>query len=110
MKITITHFRGIAFAEGISFLALLGIAMPLKYFANTPEAVKVVGWAHGVLFLVYVAALLQVGLARRWSLGKMTLLFVSSLLPAGPFVADAHIIRSEIFAADKHRSDAYCAR
>ena len=46
-------FRKIAIAEGISYILLLFIAMPLKYWANMPQAVKYTGWAHGLLFVLY---------------------------------------------------------
>ncbi|HMW67287.1 MAG TPA: DUF3817 domain-containing protein, partial [Chitinophagaceae bacterium] len=49
MKKTYNRFRNIALAEGISFLALLLIAMPLKYFANLPMAVTIMGSIHGIL-------------------------------------------------------------
>ena len=48
------RFRMVAIAEGISFLVLLGIAMPLKYILDVPEAVKVVGWIHGALFVTFI--------------------------------------------------------
>ena len=47
-------FRIIGIAEGISFLILLVIAMPLKYFFKIPEAVKVFGWLHGTLFVAFI--------------------------------------------------------
>jgi integral membrane protein len=53
------RFRMIGIAEGISFLVLLLVAMPLKYFFNFPEAVKVVGWAHGALLLLLFILLLK---------------------------------------------------
>ncbi len=93
MKTAITRFRIVAIAEGISFLLLLGIAMPLKYFAGMPLAVKITGWIHGLLFILYVLALLEAGIAHRWFLGKMAALFIASLLPFGPFVADAYMLR-----------------
>ena len=43
--------------EGVSYLLLLGVAMPLKYAFGLPLAVKIVGMAHGVLFLAYCALL-----------------------------------------------------
>ena len=46
--------RKAGIAEGISFLVLLGIAMPLKYLFDQPMAVTIVGWAHGVLFVVFI--------------------------------------------------------
>lgn len=53
-KKLIHRFRMIGIAEGISFLVLLLIAMPLKYIFKMPEAVKIVGWVHGALFLTFI--------------------------------------------------------
>ena len=53
-KKTLHRFRMIGIAEGISFLVLLLIAMPLKYFLNFLQAVKYVGWLHGALFVAYI--------------------------------------------------------
>ena len=38
--------------EGTSTLVLFGIAMPLKYLGDMPQAVHGVGLMHGVLFSV----------------------------------------------------------
>jgi integral membrane protein len=74
--------------ETTSFLVLLGIAMPLKYLAGKPEAVKFVGWAHGILFVVFCFALLRAMLAGRWGIPRATLVFVAALVPFGPFLID----------------------
>lgn len=74
--------------EGVSFLTLMGIAMPLKYLAHMPAAVKYVGWVHGLLFVLYVLALGQATAARMWSPLKAVLLFVAAIVPFGTFVAD----------------------
>ncbi len=79
--------------EGTSFLLLTGVAMPLKYFAGHPEAVRVAGMAHGVLFLAYVATLIQAHRQYQWPGKRSGLLFVSALLPFGPFVADRKLLR-----------------
>ena len=47
-------FRATAILEGISYLALFGITMPLKYWAGIPEPNKIVGYAHGVLFIAFI--------------------------------------------------------
>jgi len=78
------RFKTISYLEGLSFLLLLGIAMPLKYMAGLPAAVKYVGWAHGLLFILYVFALFE--LRREWSTRKLGIGFVASLLPFGPFL------------------------
>lgn len=90
---SVGRLRVIGFLEGVSFLVLLGIAMPLKYFAGEPGAVRVVGMAHGVLFLLYVAAVVQAAMEHGWRLKVVALLMVASLLPFGPFVADARLLR-----------------
>ncbi len=80
--------RGLALTEGVSFLVLLGVAMPLKYFAGLPQAVKLFGWAHGVLFVALCLVLLKVTREERWPLTRSAMVFVAALLPFGPFVID----------------------
>jgi integral membrane protein len=98
----ISRLRKIATAEGISFLVLLFIAMPLKYIWGMPAAVKMVGWVHGLLFVLLCLALLQTMLAARWSLGRAAIVFVAALLPFGPFVLDRRMsIYEEEFQKSK---------
>src|SRR5688572_3780240 len=82
------RFRFIALLEGISFLVLLGVAMPLKYFADMPLAVRVVGWIHGLLFIAYCWVLFEVANDRGWPWTKNAKLFVAALVPFGPFMMD----------------------
>lgn len=88
MKNPIPFLRHVALVEGVSFLVLLGIAMPLKYLANMPMAVKVAGWIHGVLFVLFCAALLRVMMNTNWSFARAAVVFIASLLPFGPFLID----------------------
>lgn len=85
------RLRLIGFLEGVSLLVLLGIAMPLKYLAGQPAAVRYVGMAHGVLFVLYVLLVIQVGIARSWSFGKIGLALVASVFPFGTFWADRRL-------------------
>lgn len=85
--------------EGVSFLVLLGIAMPLKYLAGMPRMVSVVGAAHGFLFLLFVAAVLQAAFALRWPLARVMGALAASVVPFGPFVLDAHLRRDARDAA-----------
>lgn len=97
MKIThpIGRVRMVALLEGISFLLLVGVAMPLKYLAGQPQYVKVVGMAHGVLFialcLVLLLALLDEKLPFRWAVYT----FIASLLPFGTFIIDKKLAKFE---------------
>lgn len=88
---SMNKFRLIGILEGISYLVLLLIAMPLKYLADKPEAVKYVGWAHGLLFVSFGLYLLIVWKQYRWSFGKATVAFVASLLPFGTFILDKQL-------------------
>ncbi len=89
MKNPIVFLRRVALMEGVSFLLLLGIAMPLKYLANLPMAVKIAGWGHGLLFVMFCYALLQTLLqVKNWALGRSVAVFISALLPLGPFMLD----------------------
>jgi len=84
-----THLlRILALTEGVSFLLLLGIAMPLKYLAGLPMLVKVFGWGHGALFVALCLLLLKVTLEERWPLTRSGMVFVAALLPFGPFLID----------------------
>ena len=84
-------FRHIGVMEGVSYLILLLIAMPLKYLAGIPWAVKYMGWAHGVLFVSFGFFLIRVWIKYKWSFGKTTMAFVASLLPFGTFVLDKRL-------------------
>jgi integral membrane protein len=78
-------FRKVAIAEGISFLVLLLIAMPLKYLADLPLAVKVVGWAHGILFIGFLALSYEVKTALGKNFLFLVKAFIASILPFGTF-------------------------
>lgn len=87
----IGRLRAVGLAEGCSYLLLLGIAMPLKHFAGLPQAVFVVGWVHGVLFitlcLAIALAVVQAKLPIKWAI----LALVAAVLPFGPFVIDSKL-------------------
>lgn len=91
----IPFLRTIAKVEAVSFLLLVGIAMPLKYLAGQPLAVKLVGWAHGVLFVVFCFALLRTMIVAGWPLLRGAVIFIAALLPFGPFVVDGRMVAYE---------------
>lgn len=78
----------IGIAEGISFLVLLLIAMPLKYYFDLPMAVKIVGWAHGILFIAYVAIVFLSIRLMKWNLIEVGIALAASLIPLGTFFLD----------------------
>jgi len=85
---TLSIFRKIAVAEGLSYVVLVFIAMPLKYWADMPLAVKYTGWAHGLLFMLYIVLLIMAWTEYKWSFKKSAMIGVASLLPFVPFWVD----------------------
>lgn len=78
--------------EVLSFLVLLLVAMPMKYFMDIPLAVKYVGWAHGALFLLYVLAIAMLGYKYKWRFIRMFLLFISAFIPFGPILMEKRVL------------------
>ena len=71
--------------EGYSYLILLFIAMPMKYIFGYPLAVKIVGMAHGILFILFCILLVEAWKKTNWSVKENILFFVASLIPFGTF-------------------------
>src|SRR5689334_14694006 len=94
-KSALGRFRVIAISEGISYLLLLFIAMPLKYFGDYPHAVLYTGWVHGLLFILYMLSGLDVKITHRWKFRKTALAVLASLVPFGPFILDKKILSHE---------------
>ena len=88
MKHPVSFLRIVTLLEAISFLILLFVAMPLKYVWGMPLAVKIVGMAHGVLFVLFCIALYRVMMQTNWPFKRAALLFIASLLPFVPFFID----------------------
>jgi integral membrane protein len=93
---TLSLFRKIAVAEGLSYVLLVFIAMPLKYWADMPLAVKYTGWAHGLLFMLYIVLLIMAWVEYKWSFKKSALIGVASLLPFAPFWVDKKLKEEKI--------------
>lgn len=87
-KNPVSLLRRVALAEAVSYLLLLGVAMPLKYAFGLPQAVMVVGWIHGALFVVFGVALLLAWFGARWPFLRVAGVFVASLIPLVPFFID----------------------
>lgn len=92
---TLHRFRKVAFFEGVSFILLVFIAMPLKYWADFPLAVKYVGWLHGVLFIAYIFFLIQCWIEYNWKFTRVLLFFFASLLPFAPFAVEKKLKKEE---------------
>ena len=95
-KSRVGRVRLIGMVEGISFLLLVGVAMPLKYFAGFPEAVRLTGGLHGFLFICYVLAIFAAWVRGHLSFGKSALALAASLVPVGPFLIDRKLAEEEV--------------
>lgn len=78
-------FKIIATLEGVSLLALLFIAMPLKYIWEMPETVRIVGMAHGLLFVVYILLAIMLKVEQDWPWKKFLIICAASVVPFGTF-------------------------
>jgi len=94
LKSQLGRLRILAFIEGVSFLVILFITMPLKYAFSNPQPNKVFGMVHGVLFILYVLAVIQVKIERDWSFKKTFLALLASVIPFGTFWADKKLFQN----------------
>lgn len=88
MDTSVKTFKIISTLEAISFLVLLGIAMPLKYIWDMPKMVSVVGMAHGVLFIAYLVMAYLMKEKLNWSWKILGVVMICSILPFGPFYVE----------------------
>jgi integral membrane protein len=89
------RLRLLAWIEGISFLALIGVGMPLKYLYDMPTPNLIIGMAHGILFIGYCVWVMIVGSEEKWVFKKTFLALFASIVPFGTFVADVRLFKNE---------------
>ncbi len=89
------RFRLVAIIEGISYLFLLFIAMPLKYMFDAPAFVTYTGWVHGVFFMLYILTLIPAASDNKWGFKKSFFAFMASLIPFATFILDRNLHREE---------------
>ena len=86
-------FRVVALLEGVSYLLLLFIATPIKYLANDPQYVKMLGMPHGLLFIGYVLLAFLLKSHYKWNTKSFFIVLICSLIPFGTFYADKKYFR-----------------
>jgi len=89
----LNFFRKLSFLEGVSFLVILFVTMPLKYFFDYPEANKVVGMIHGILFIAYVVIALLLKPEQKWESKDTAIILLCSIIPFGTFWMDKKYLR-----------------
>ena len=89
----LTLLRITAILEGLSYLALFGFSMPMKYWAGLPEYNIYIGYAHGFLFLAFVTLVIVLFADKTIDRGQMIKLLIASLLPFGTFYMDTYLLK-----------------
>ena len=87
-------FRLISFIEGVSYLLLLFIAVPIKYFHGDESYVKMLGMPHGILFIGYILLAILIQTQMKWNLKTMGIVMLASVIPFGTFYVDKKYLRS----------------
>jgi integral membrane protein len=85
-------FKYIAIIEGLSFIVILAITMPLKYMMDMPMPNKVAGMLHGVLFIAYVYGVFIVKDKLKWDRRSVIIALVASVIPFGTFYVDRKML------------------
>ncbi|MDG3582083.1 MULTISPECIES: DUF3817 domain-containing protein [Galbibacter] len=89
----IKNFRLISILEGISYLLLFGVTMPLKYMADFHGPNKIIGMIHGILFITYVAMALVLQRKQNWSYATLFIILMCSVVPFGTFWMERRYLR-----------------
>lgn len=85
LRTDIGRFRLVSLLEGLSYVVLLGVAMPLKYVAGNAEAVPLVGKLHGGLFVAFCVGLFAVANNRDWTWKQIATVAIAAMVPLGAF-------------------------
>ncbi len=81
-------FRIVSFLEGVSYLLLLFIATPIKYFQEDPQYVKMLGMPHGILFMLYIVLAIVLKKEMNWTNKTLGIVLIASVIPFGTFYVD----------------------
>ena len=84
----LNRLRFLSLADGISYLVLLCIAMPLKYGFDMPLAVRIVGSLHGLIYILLILVLAEVFFRKMLDFKYCLLVFIAAFIPAAPFFLD----------------------
>lgn len=87
------RFRLVSLLEGLSYVVLIAVAMPMKYFASNTTAVPLVGRIHGGLFVLFCIVLASTASARGWTRKQSAIAFIAALVPLGAFWLEHQIRR-----------------
>ena len=87
-------FRIVSFLEGVSYLLLLFVASPIKYFQGDASFVKILGMPHGILFMLYIVLAIVIQKQMKWNLKTLGIVMIASILPFGTFYIDKKYLQN----------------
>ncbi len=87
-------FRIVSFLEGVSYLLLLFIATPVKYFGGDESYVKMLGMPHGILFMVYIILAFMLKSEEKWDAKTFRTILLASIIPFGTFYIDRKYLQN----------------
>ena len=86
-------FRVVSFLEGISYLLLLFVAVPIKYFNGDVRYVKLLGMPHGLFFMLYIILAIVIQKQMKWNAKTLGIVMLASIIPFGTFYIDKRYLR-----------------
>jgi integral membrane protein len=86
-------FRIVSFLEGVSYLLLLFVAVPIKYFQGDVSYVKMLGMPHGILFMSYIVLAVILQKKMKWNIKSLGIVVLASVIPFGTFYVDKKYLR-----------------
>ena len=95
MRASLLFYRTLAYVVGVGLVVLVLIGVPLKYLADSPGVVAVVGPLHGFLYMVYLVATVNLAFRARWSPVKTVLVMLAGTIPFLSFVAERKVTAQE---------------
>jgi integral membrane protein len=91
-KAALTRFRVMAWVTGVMLLILVFVAMPVKYIGDDDTLVRIVGVAHGWLYIVYIITALTLAYQARWRPLRTLLVLLAGTVPFASFVAERKVV------------------
>lgn len=97
----LTWYRVLAYATGVGLLLLVAVAMPLKYLAEQPTLVEVIGPIHDFLYAGYLLVAVGLWMRSKWNVAFLLGVLVAGTIPFLSFVAERKVVRRETRAAEQ---------
>jgi integral membrane protein len=91
MPAAVIRFRVVAYVVGVFLLVLVFVAMPLKYFADQPTLVAIIGPVHGFLYMIYLVVAFDLAVRAKWPFGRTVLVLLAGTIPVMSFVAERKV-------------------